>query len=135
MDRYLLSFRFQTKRRLYLNKTVKLHFNKVEHLKKMNSTYPHSTIDYDAIFLTHLLSAIFTKSLLASVVKKSSMKLLPRDKLKFVKGNFSNITNVSRIPISFLLSEIFYERIGGDVQRKKAFRNAFFEACTNIVSR
>lgn len=72
--------------RYYLGDSLKLKSNLIEVLKKMNSTYPSSTIDYDKLFLFDLLQAVFTKADLKKCGLRGTIQHLDRGKLKFVKG-------------------------------------------------
>lgn len=72
--------------RLYLDHTVKIKLSTVDFLKRMNSTYPKTTSDFDREFLWNLLKGVFTKDELKACGNASSLLGLKRDKLKLVKG-------------------------------------------------
>lgn len=66
--------------------TVKLRWKTVDALRKMNSTYPSSTGDYDGIFLNMLLEEVFTKNEIRLCGKEKKISSLDVVKRKFVKG-------------------------------------------------
>lgn len=78
---------FQTKgNRLYLDGTLKIKFDKIGRLKKMNDTYPKCTQDYDGNFVLCLLNAVFNKKMLRAVGDSSSLRTFPVVELQFVKS-------------------------------------------------
>lgn len=74
---------------------LKLKLKLVQELKKMNTTYPTSTGDYDFIFLKQLACSVFKKEELKKCGKSEVLTPLNRCHLKFVKGNicFQKIAN------------------------------------------
>lgn len=72
---------------MYLDHTVKIKLRTVDLLKKMNSTYPKATSDFDKDFLWCLLNGVFTKDELKLCGNASSLRTLKPDKLKLVKGS------------------------------------------------
>lgn len=55
-------------------------------LKKMNTSYPKISSDFDGEFIRHLLKSIFSEEELNDCSKSSSLRDLNRPKLKFAKG-------------------------------------------------
>lgn len=78
--------------RLYLHETVKIKLSTVECLKKMNSTFPKTSCDYDEEFLFHLLKEVFTKNELRLCGKSSSLRTLKAEKLKLTKGSVNSLS-------------------------------------------
>lgn len=74
-----------------MDNTVKLKASTMDVLKKMNNTYPSTTVDYDKLFLFDLLRAVFTENDLLECGTKHTIQHLNRPKLKFVKGVLSLI--------------------------------------------
>lgn len=72
--------------RYYLDGSATLKLDLVKQLKKMNETYPTSTVDYDFVFLFPLLRSIFKTGELKQCAKSGQIKHLNREKLKFAKG-------------------------------------------------
>lgn len=72
--------------RFYLDE-VKIELSTVQLLKKMNSTYPKTSSDFDRVFLSHLLEEVFTKDELKQMGKSSTLRNLKPDKLKLTKGS------------------------------------------------
>lgn len=75
--------------RLYLERTVKIRLKMVDQLKKMNSNFPKTSVDYDSEFLRHLLNEVFTKQELKDCGKSSKIRNLKREKLQLAKGSFT----------------------------------------------
>lgn len=60
--------------------------NVVDALKKMNASYPQCTEDYDAYFMSHLLSSVFSKEDIAACATRSKIVHFMRQKFQFVKS-------------------------------------------------
>lgn len=69
-----------------MTETIKLRWKTVDALRKMNSSYPSSTVDYDDIFLRMLLEEVFTKNELRLCGEEKKISSLNEVKRKFVKG-------------------------------------------------
>lgn len=84
--------------RLYLGETVKIKFDLVQKMKKMNSTYPKTSADYDEEFLFHLIKGIFAREEIIATNKTQKLTSLKKDQLKFLKCNYNNafVANIIR---------------------------------------
>lgn len=60
-------------------------------MKKMNTVYPKTHMDFDAEFLFYMVDAVFTKAELKPILKQPSLRLLNKSKLALVKGNLTKI--------------------------------------------
>lgn len=58
----------------------------VERLKKMTNNYPTSTVDFDQIFLYHLLREVFTTEEIVQCGVTSRIRHMKTAKTSFVKG-------------------------------------------------
>lgn len=65
---------------------LKLSYDKVQRLKKMNDTYPKCTSDYDGNFVLYLLDFVFDKPMLKDVADRGSLRVFPVIELQFVKS-------------------------------------------------
>lgn len=73
--------------RYYLDGEVKFSLNLINILKKMNTSYPKNSPDFDVEFVRHLLKGILSQEQLSDCSKASSLRCLDRPKLKLAKGN------------------------------------------------
>lgn len=124
---------------MYLHETVKFKLKTIELLKRLNSTYPNTTTDFDRAFIAHLLKAVFTKYELKECGRSTSLRSLKRDKLQLAKGivklciNDMNIlyTRIKTF-IRFYLFDyvaVYAVRVGGDKKRYDGFRQIVKEFC------
>lgn len=74
--------------RYYLDGEVKIKLHTLQRLKKMNSTYPKTSADFDEEFLSILLQAIFGKEALLQCGQHNSLKHFNRPKLQLAKGTY-----------------------------------------------
>lgn len=82
-----LSFFLQSKGdRVYLDGKIKLKFDFIQRMKKMNDVYPKTHQDYDAEFIFYMVDAVFSKNELKPILTTPSLRLLDREKLSFIKG-------------------------------------------------
>lgn len=72
---------------MYLDEAVKLKLSLVNMLKKMNTSYPNISEDFDRAFIHHLLRAIFSNEEMKKFADTSSQRSLPKPKLQLAKGN------------------------------------------------
>lgn len=72
-------------------------------LKKMNTTYPYTSSDFDGEFIHKIMKAVFTKKDLTECTKALSLRGLNRSKLKLVKGKNSQ-SNKLRIRFALFMS-------------------------------
>lgn len=81
----------------YLWETLKLKYDLVQQLKRMNDSYPQSHADYDTHFLFLLAKAVFAKKELKSCSSSSSLVKFDKQRLKLVKGSFHDSFSPSYI--------------------------------------
>lgn len=96
-------------------------------LKKMNSTYPKTTSDFDREFLSHLLKEVFTKKDLKESGRLSMIRNLHRNKLQLAKGRVRVWFNLRSFYLQtfiqfFCILAIYGVRVGDDKKRRDSFR-------------
>lgn len=118
---------------------IKLKAHTIAVLKRMNNTYPSTTVDYDKLFLFDLLRAVFTKSDLFKCGTQCSLQHLNRPKLKFAKGFFvyspfhTLFTYLYyKICFSFNITAVFSERVNADKIRFDDFKKYTIEIGQSI---
>lgn len=72
--------------RLYLNESLKLKVDLVEVLKKMNSTYPKNSTDFDAEFLHRAMKPMFSRDELKKCFDANNLRRLDVTTFRFLKG-------------------------------------------------
>lgn len=72
--------------RLYLNEKLKLSVDLVEVLKKMNSTYPKNSADFDTEFLQRAMKPMFSRDEMKMCIGANNLRKLDVSNLRFLKG-------------------------------------------------
>lgn len=114
--------------RLYLDEGIKLNVQLVETLKKMNSTYPQQTSDYDAEFIYNAMKPMFSRAELGGCLKFNSLHYLKKDFRSFLKGSITIFIFEDNFILYFCLSDfssilvLFMVRVGGDNTRLGTLR-------------
>lgn len=102
-------------------------------LKKMNTTYPTTSQDFDGQFVRNLMRSIFNAEELKECSENSSLLCINRSKMKLARGNilWSNYNSYNSIKkkslwIRYLFTAIYGHRVGNDRNRYDSFRNHTF---------